>query len=603
MILPTLPRFLSPKDKILIPVTVFGMENNIGDVDVSIETKGAVKILGKNKKSIVFKRKDDKDVEFLLEADNAIGIAHIILKAKSKNFETKKDIEIGVISPKEYTYTSENKIINPGEKVKFIVKNDGIYGSNESVLKFSKKVSTNFNHRLNFLIKYPYGCVEQTVSSIFPQLFLPNITEISTSQLKTIDNNINAGIERLRTFQTSGGGLSYWPYERNVCVWGSNYAFHFLVEAKRKGYHVPSDLYERLLDYEENMSRKGNGSLLERCYREYVLSMVSSAGIGSMNILKENHISSMSNTEKWLLAASYYNMNINDVAYEIMKSTGIDVEAFDDYSATFGSQIRDKAIVLDILTRFEDKYKALTLYREISGSLAGSRDMSTQTAAYALIAISNYLESFTSNQDMLLVVNRNNNKEYVQTDKVSYDYVVSESSSKEIEIQNNSGYKIFASQEWCGIYGDDNTKTISKNISMEVKWLDSDGNPLDITTLKQGNIVWGQIRVKKNVSRDISEVALCQKLPSGWELGNYRLSGETLPDWTKNLNLNREEYLDIRDDKIMWFFDMNKSDHYDFIMKINVVTKGEFILPPTICEAMYNSNYIAIEESKKVKVE
>ncbi|NJO68802.1 MAG: hypothetical protein HC830_05540 [Bacteroidetes bacterium] len=75
---------------------------------------------------------------------------------------------------------------------------------------------------------------------------------------------------------------------------------------------------------------------------------------------------------------------------------------------------------------------------------------------------------------------------------------------------------------------------------------------------------------------------------------------ESLPAWATSLKLNKEEYLDIRDDRVMWFFDLH--NELDFIVKLNTVTVGEFELPATITEAMYNDNFKAVKAGKTVKV-
>jgi uncharacterized protein YfaS (alpha-2-macroglobulin family) len=140
------------------------------------------------------------------------------------------------------------------------------------------------------------------------------------------------------------------------------------------------------------------------------------------------------------------------------------------------------------------------------------------------------------------------------------------------------------------------------NIALTVKWYDDKGNTIDPTELKQGTTFWGHFHVK-NVSTlgSIQEVALMQILPSGWEIENVRLLGESLPAWASSLVVGKEEYLDIRDDRVMWFFDLYRTE-MDFVVKLNTVTLGEFDLPPTLVEAMYNDNFKAVKAGSKVSV-
>jgi alpha-2-macroglobulin len=94
-----------------------------------------------------------------------------------------------------------------------------------------------------------------------------------------------------------------------------------------------------------------------------------------------------------------------------------------------------------------------------------------------------------------------------------------------------------------------------------------------------------------------------QIIPSGWQIENVRLNSTLLPEWTRRWNLNKENYLDIRDDRVMWFFDLSGNQALDFVVKLNCVTAGDFWLPGTLVEAMYNNNFRAKTKGASVHVE
>jgi uncharacterized protein YfaS (alpha-2-macroglobulin family) len=50
----------------------------------------------------------------------------------------------------------------------------------------------NLESRLQYLIQYPHGCVEQIISSVFPQLVLNQLTELSNQQKAQVDMNSKA---------------------------------------------------------------------------------------------------------------------------------------------------------------------------------------------------------------------------------------------------------------------------------------------------------------------------------------------------------------------------------------------------------------------------
>ena len=86
--------------------------------------------------------------------------------------------------------------------------------------------------------------IEQTVSAVFPQLYLKKIIKTNKRDESDIDFFINEGINKLRKFQLSSGTFSYWPGRNSPSVWGSTYAGHFLIEAKKLGYNVPNSLLQ-----------------------------------------------------------------------------------------------------------------------------------------------------------------------------------------------------------------------------------------------------------------------------------------------------------------------------------------------------------------------
>jgi uncharacterized protein YfaS (alpha-2-macroglobulin family) len=164
---------------------------------------------------------------------------------------------------------------------------------------------------------------------------------------------------------------------------------------------------------------------------------------------------------------------------------------------------------------------------------------------------------------------------------------------------------VFCELEWNGVPLEPDLSEISKNLNLSVEWLNDDGKPIDPVRLKQGTVFWGHFTVGRTAPSRIDNMALVQVLPSGWEIENIRLSGEDLPAWVTAMHLNRFDYQDLRDDRVMWFFDFEpyQTSSADFLVKLNAVTAGEYTLPPTLCEAMYDANYQARKGGRKVVVE
>ena len=141
--------------------------------------------------------------------------------------------------------------IEPGKEISGKIRLN-TSGSEKVRLLFPKSRLAEYAPALEYLIRYPYGCLEQTVSSVFPMLYLKElgVTQWMIKDYATnADAYIEEGIKKLNKFVMADGTLTYWPGGNSgASRYVSLYTAHFLVEAKRQGYNVPDDLYTRVLD-------------------------------------------------------------------------------------------------------------------------------------------------------------------------------------------------------------------------------------------------------------------------------------------------------------------------------------------------------------------
>ena len=608
MVVPNLPRVIKTGDKITVPVTVFAMEDSIGNVDVTLKIEGDIEAIGKKIQKVSFDKKDSKDVEFELKAGESLGFTKIIVEAKSDKYFSKKEVDLEVKTHNAYTYINKVKVVNKGEKVSFKIPEEGIKNSANLKLSLSSRKPVNMNKRLKYLIRYPYGCIEQTTSSVFPQLYLADIFELSNEEKAKIDKNINAGIERLKKFQNYNGSMSYWPNSDGTSSWGTNYAGHFLIEAKKKGYYVPEAMFNKLMEYQRYQSRYSDGTYMERVYRVYMLAINGDYQNSAMNYLKESAMKHLKVTEKLLLATSYQMSGYEETADKIVKGiSDITFETYTTRNLTYGSELRDRAMILEAYTKLKKYDLGLIQYNIIADALSGESWYSTQTTAYSLLAIGKYLKATEKeNKKIKGKIKLPGEKDInINSDATLCEFEIDNNFGKTIEFKNKSDIPLFIEMNWEGIPVKNEIKSENSKFYLELMWFDEAGNSIDVKNLKQGDTIWGVIKVSKERGEAINECALVQQLPSGWEIENTRLLGSSRPSWMKDIDgaFDREEFIDIRDDRMMWFFDISRyRSNYIFTVKINVVTVGEFFLPPTTVEAMYDNSWKSTVAGKDVKV-
>src|SRR6056297_101621 len=395
MMVPTLPRVLGPDEEFVLPVSVFAMKENIGKVNIIVDTEGPFKTLQKNNQELFFEGKDTKECFFKLKTLKAAGQGSIFIKSKAKDFTYTTRIDINVRPTSARIYDSEEKPITPGATVSMNIPGKGIDGTNRASLRISPFPNMNISHRVHWLIRYPYGCIEQTTSSVLPQLYLKPFIKGRAAGDESIDHNINAGIQRLRKFQRPSGGFSYWPGGSDESEWGSNYATHFLVEAKKLGYHVPDDMYDRSLDYLQREARRHNGKLTVRVNRVYILARAGKRQMSEMNQLLERQLGEMNNTQKYMLAAAYkLSTNVKGSIDKILKNASKSVRDYKEFGGTYGSMFRDRAIILSSLVDMDKLDEARPIVKELALELSSDNWHSTQTLGYSLLALGKYYDRF-----------------------------------------------------------------------------------------------------------------------------------------------------------------------------------------------------------------
>jgi len=614
MILPTLPRILGPGDSFKIPVTVFALNERIRKVKLAIRTEGILKISGRKTHKLIFKKVGEKDAVFDLKVEDAVGNCKVIFKAESGKYKISKTIDINVRPSSPRIYSSIKKDTAPGKMLEFTIPDNGLKGTNRASVVISRKSKLDIENRLSWLIHYPYGCIEQTVSSVFPQLYLKEFIKDSSIDIDNIDENINFALKRLRKFILPSGGLSYWPGNRDASIWGTNYGMHFMIEAKKRGYGIPGGLLKAVIRFQKSRALVSTDPMLSRIYRLYVLALADEPQIGPMNLIIENDLDKTTNVEKWMLSSAYFLAGKRNISENIRQGIKIATSKYKNPGRTFGSSMRDRAIILNSLTLFKDWNKADIVYEGIVRDLSTGKWYSTQTLGYSLLALGKYMLGnkldFRGDDAPIkgYVIFPDGKKQQFNFISLKNTIPVSNGFGKKIKLfidKNVKVGKVYVALQWNGIPLKSLGKDISENLKLNVSWINEEGKTIDPTLLKQGTTFWGHFRVKPNIysSNKLSELALVQLIPAGWEIENIRLSGERKPNWMKKWVIGREKYTDIRDDRIMWFFDMHENNNtLDFVVKLICVTEGRFILPPTIFEAMYDNNYRAVKKGRTIRV-
>jgi len=590
MVLASLPRKLSPGEKVTLPVTVFAMDKKVKNVAVTVKTGDALKAIDGATKRISFSETGEQIINFEFEVLPATEFQTIEISAVGNGETASYKVEIDVENPNPISQktTQYSLAANGAQDINF--ETFGVAGTNGATLEFSTLPPMDFGRRMEYLIQYPHGCIEQTTSSAFPQLYLDDVFDINLNKKKEIESNITAAIKRLGNFQTTNGGLSYWPGERSADPWGTNYAGHFMLEAKQKGYVLPISFLNNWLRYQKDEARQWRNTntrynaSLEQAYRLYTLALAGQPELAPMNRLRESK--NLSNDAKWRLAAAYALAGKPKVGEEIARSANVNFQPRDYDRYTYGSPFRNKAMALETMVALGDAQQrdlAISLAKELSSQ----RWYSTQETAYGLLAMAKMVGknggkalelSFTQNGK---VISLNTSKAVAQRELALL------MGSNLVTVTNKKGNLVYITLSQKGKLPIGDELAERKNIALKAEYIDRKGNPIDISNVRQGTEIFAKVAVTNSSNDDIDNVALTKIFPSGWEIVNTsftQLGGGAE---------GNARYTDIRDDRVNFYFELNAKKTKVFTVQLNASYLGTYYLPGTQVEAMYDANYYA----------
>jgi len=610
MVLASLPRVLGPGEEVKLPVTVFAMDEKIREVQVKVEANEYFKFVDGNSKSISFTSMGDDVVNFPMIIADRIGVGKVKVLVSSGGFKSSYETEIEIRNPNPFVTNVSEAAVDAGSVWRGNFDLPGMEGSNESWVEVSAIPPVDFGKRMKYLLDYPHGCIEQTTSGAFPQLFLGDVMDLSDAEIKKTNENVKAAINRIGRFQLRSGGMSYWPGDGGENDWGTSYAGHFMIEAKKKGYTLPANWESAWITYQQRMAqnwspkdaRSGDYYWYEndlmQAYRLYTLALAGKPEMGAMNRMKERGSTSLA--AKWRLAAAYALAGQQETARSMINNQVTSVAPYTSMSGTYGSNYRDEAMIIETLTLIGDRAKAAPLVIELSRTLSSNTWCSTQTVAYGLLSIAKF-SAGESNRNISFTCSLNGKEvSSMKTNKPLSRVLVAPAMLKgnKIEVSNNGGSLLYVRVVSTGQPAIGQEQAAASNLYVDVKYFDMAGNTLNTARINQGTDFYAEVSIWNPGTRGrYEEMALTQIFPGGWEIINQRLDVSAVV-----MNADAPDYQDVRDDRVLTYFDLAQNQTRKFRVKLNATYLGKYYLPAISCEAMYDNSVFARTAGQWIEV-
>ncbi len=608
MLLSTLPRVLSTREEIHVPVNVFAMEKEVKNVTVNIHASGAgVYVAGDTQQSVTFRQPGDRLLFFKIKTGSQTGKATISLTANGNGLQTKETIEIEVRNPNPAVTLRSSQWIEGGQSATLSYDLQGAAPSGTDIrLEVSRIPSVDISRRLDFLYNYQHSCTEQLTSKALPLLFVNQFKTVNKEEAEKIKTNVQESIRQLYGRQLPNGGFAYWPGNAVANEWITSYAGMFLVLAQEKGYAVNQNVlnkwkrFQRAAAQNRRISEEADEwmqwqSDLQQAYRLYTLALAGVPEYGAMNRMKEQ--ASLSLQAKWRLAAAYALTGKMKPAAELVYNIQTGVSPYSSQNFIYGSCDRDEAMILETLLLMNREQAAMQQAKKVSRNLSQEERFNTQSTAFALMAMGRLAEKSSGTLDFTW--SRNGKQQpAVKSAKALFEQALPVSSGKGNVTLKNQGkgalnVDLISRMQLLN----DTLPAMSDNLHLDVKYTDMNGSPISVGNIRQSTDFMATVTVSNiSVSTDYSNLALTHIIPSGWEIHNERIM---TPETVAARNYT---YQDIRDDRVLTYFDLPCGTLKKFTIRLQATYTGDFVLPAIQCEAMYDVTAQARTEAGRTTV-
>jgi len=490
-------------------------------------------------------------------------------------------------------------VLKPGETQKIAMERFGMRGTESFTLQASGIPKLNLASGLTYLLGYPHGCIEQTVSKAFPQLYLADVVQLTDAQQKFAKSSVSQALKKLQNQQLGNGSWSLWAGSATVHDWASIYATHFIIEAEKKGFAIPSGMRAKAItslnataqNWQGKQSENYYYSYTTQAYRLYVLALSGKPNLGAMNRMRNERLVKEA---AWRLASAYALAGQKESAEKLIKGPFASIAAT-GYNPTFSNAQTASALMLDTYLLLKNEAASFEQAQVLAEQLNSTNLYSSQGIAVGLCSMSKFLAD-KAKGELVLSWQAGNDKVAVKQPGQFY-------SAKRIGFADemtvtNSGSAILyieLVQTGTPLPGKESVRKQGLQTSITYRLLD--GTPLDVSEIRQGTDFKAIVTVTGTADKyKLYDMALTQVFPSGWEIYNTRLL-----DVDDLSGSSPAQYRDFRDDRVYTYFDLTSASR-TYEVRLSASYIGKFYLSGPKVEAMYYPEIIAQSAGQWVEV-
>lgn len=497
---------------------------------------------------------------------------------------------------------------------------DGLAGvvdsGRQALLSLSSRPPLQLAEQVRELRAYPYGCLEQTVSGLYPALYA-DATQLQRLGIEGEADaerrrHIDIGIQRLLGMQRHNGGFGLWGRDDTEEYWLTVYATDFLLRARAQGHAVPDAALEQaarrlrryLLDPREidpaASGDAGHTRFAVQAYAAQVLARSHQAPLGALRQLDERRDQARSGLPLVQLGLALETMGDPQRGGALIEEGLQRSRPVAAWLADYGSPLRDTALILALLQEREATPGAQIegLLLGLSDDLHGQRWLSTQERGALYLAGRRLLDApaghWAAGLDTAAGARRLDGRAGLALALEGAEL------DGGVAVRNLGQTPLYLRLLLSG-YGEQPPRPRADNLYVERRFLDLEGRPLDNEILHSGQQVLVHLRVSAAMQR-VPDALVVDLLPAGLELENQNLAhslrledaADGVRDLLEKMTAHAPRYQAFRDDRYVAQLAVPTHASRHLLYLARAVTPGRYRVPPPQVESMYRPQWQAL---------
>ena len=448
---------------------------------------------------------------------------------------------------------------------------------------------------LEYLSAYPYGCLEQTVSQVFPLVaaggVLNTLPVEETSAAADSQKAVDAGIRRVVSMIHSNNfstwpDSSYPPWDRSVSLW----AAHFLVEAEAAGFKVPAQPLGRVKGFLRTWAMSTNATTSVYACHDLALAGAADA---DRQLHWYDRRAQLTVLDRARLARAFVRSGDRARAVELTSSLPVE----DVKTAAFS------ILALMDLDPQDARLPGLVVYLNNHRDKASAHWGTTAENAHALLALATWYRTRAVKGDPDVKCVSDGRETSLPVKKVH-----AMRGGGDVVLTNAGEGPAYVTATCLALPDAAAVPAVADGIQITRRYFLSDGSEANLDQLSRGDLLLVELTVGNQQNHVYSDLVVEDLLPACFEASNTRVDGSAYP-WIENDKmLDWEMRREMRDDRMLFFSKRFRDSGENgrvarAYYAVRVVSAGDFIAPGVSVEAMYDPAVRARTAPRRIRVE